>query len=91
MTSELMNADDFVVPEPDPSMNRRTASAMPKTHPRKRSKKPPPGLQRAGARLPIDEYTRRLWHRRWFVVAYSTMRRTRSASSAVSSAKPGSC
>ncbi len=53
-------------------MNRRTASAMPKTHPRKRSKKPPPGLQRAGARLPLDEYTRRLWERRWFVVAYST-------------------
>jgi teichoic acid transport system permease protein len=33
---------------------------------------PAPGLQRAGARLPIDEYTRRLWQRRWFVVAYST-------------------
>jgi teichoic acid transport system permease protein len=29
-------------------------------------------LQRAGARLPIDEYTRRLWERRWFVAAYST-------------------
>lgn len=35
------------------------------------SEAPAPGLQRAGARLPVDEYTRRLWHRRWFVVAYS--------------------
>jgi teichoic acid transport system permease protein len=33
---------------------------------------PAPGLQRAGARLPIDEYTRRLWQRRWFVWAYAT-------------------
>jgi teichoic acid transport system permease protein len=33
---------------------------------------PAPGLQRAGARLPVAEYTRRLWHRRWFVAAYST-------------------
>ncbi|QDP96557.1 ABC transporter permease [Microlunatus elymi] len=33
---------------------------------------PAPGLQRAGARLPIGEYTRRLWQRRWFVVAYAT-------------------
>ena len=33
---------------------------------------PAPGLQRAGARLPVDEYTRRLWERRWFVAAYST-------------------
>jgi teichoic acid transport system permease protein len=33
---------------------------------------PAPGLQRAGARLPIDEYTRRLWHRRWFVATYAT-------------------
>ena len=33
---------------------------------------PPPGLQRAGARLPVDEYTRRLWQRRWFVAAYSS-------------------
>jgi teichoic acid transport system permease protein len=32
---------------------------------------PAPGLQRAGARLPIEEYTRRLWQRRWFVVAYA--------------------
>jgi teichoic acid transport system permease protein len=32
---------------------------------------PYPGLQRAGARLPVDEYMRRLWERRWFVVAYS--------------------
>jgi teichoic acid transport system permease protein len=38
---------------------------------------PEAGLQRAGARLPVDEYTRRLWHRRYFVTAYS------SASSAV--------
>jgi teichoic acid transport system permease protein len=29
-------------------------------------------LQRAGARLPVDEYTRRLWQRRWFVAAYSS-------------------
>ena len=29
-------------------------------------------MTRAGARLPIDEYSRRLWHRRWFVVAYAT-------------------
>jgi teichoic acid transport system permease protein len=29
-------------------------------------------LQRAGARLPVDEYTRRLWERRWFVAAYSS-------------------
>lgn len=33
---------------------------------------PAPGLQRAGARLPIAEYTRRLWQRRWFVAAYAT-------------------
>ena len=33
---------------------------------------PAPGLQRAGARLPIDEYTKRLWNRRWFVAAYSS-------------------
>jgi teichoic acid transport system permease protein len=33
---------------------------------------PAPGLTRAGARLPIDEYSRRLWHRRWFVAAYAT-------------------
>lgn len=33
---------------------------------------PAPGLQRAGARVPVDEYVRRLWERRWFVVAYST-------------------
>lgn len=33
---------------------------------------PYPGLQRAGARLPVDEYTRRLWDRRWFVIAYSS-------------------
>jgi teichoic acid transport system permease protein len=33
---------------------------------------PAPGLQRAGARLPIEEYSRRLWQRRWFVVAYAT-------------------
>lgn len=32
---------------------------------------PDPGLQRAGARLPIDEYSRRLWDRRWFVAAYA--------------------
>src|ERR1700712_4761072 len=44
----------------------------PKTPP-----KPPKGMQRAGARLPVDDYTRRLWDRRWFVAAYS------SASSAV--------
>ena len=35
-------------------------------------KPPAPGLQRAGARLPVDEYTRRLWERRWFVAAYSS-------------------
>jgi len=33
---------------------------------------PAPGLQRAGARVPIDEYSRRLWDRRWFVAAYSS-------------------
>ena len=33
---------------------------------------PFPGLERAGARLPLAEYTRRLWERRWFAVAYST-------------------
>jgi teichoic acid transport system permease protein len=33
---------------------------------------PAPGLQRAGARLPVAEYTQRLWQRRWFVAAYST-------------------
>jgi teichoic acid transport system permease protein len=33
---------------------------------------PAPGLQRAGARLPINEYTDRLWNRRWFVAAYSS-------------------
>lgn len=36
------------------------------------SEAPAPGLQRAGARLPVEEYTRRLWQRRWFVVAYAT-------------------
>lgn len=36
------------------------------------SEPPAPGLQRAGARLPLGEYTRRLWHRRWFMVAYAT-------------------
>jgi teichoic acid transport system permease protein len=35
-------------------------------------KAPAPGLHRAGARLPVDEYSRRLWHRRWFVAAYAT-------------------
>jgi teichoic acid transport system permease protein len=33
---------------------------------------PAPGLHRAGARLPVDEYTRRLWERRYFVTAYSS-------------------
>jgi teichoic acid transport system permease protein len=33
---------------------------------------PAPGLQRAGARLPVDEYTRRLWQRRWFIEAYAS-------------------
>jgi teichoic acid transport system permease protein len=33
---------------------------------------PYPGLQRAGARLPVNEYTQRLWDRRWFVAAYSS-------------------
>jgi teichoic acid transport system permease protein len=33
---------------------------------------PVPGLQRAGARLPVDVYTQRLWERRWFVAAYSS-------------------
>jgi len=33
---------------------------------------PAPGLQRAGARLPIDEYTKRLWQRRHFVTAYAS-------------------
>jgi teichoic acid transport system permease protein len=33
---------------------------------------PAPGLQRAGARLPVEEYSRRLWQRRWFVIAYAT-------------------
>ena len=33
---------------------------------------PAPGLQRAGARLPIDDYTRRLWERRYFIGAYSS-------------------
>jgi teichoic acid transport system permease protein len=33
---------------------------------------PAPGLQRAGARLPVGEYVQRLWQRRWFVAAYST-------------------
>lgn len=32
---------------------------------------PAPGLHRAGARLPLDEYARRLWHRRYFVAAYA--------------------
>jgi teichoic acid transport system permease protein len=36
---------------------------------------PARGLKRAGARLPIDEYTRRLWERRWFVAAYSSASR----------------
>lgn len=36
------------------------------------SEAPAPGLQRAGARLPLGEYTRRLWQRRWFMVAYAT-------------------
>src|SRR5664279_5514013 len=33
---------------------------------------PAPGLQRAGARLPVGEYIQRLWDRRWFVAAYAT-------------------
>ncbi len=33
---------------------------------------PAKGLQRAGARLPIAEYTQRLWQRRHFVAAYSS-------------------
>ncbi|MGN6607006.1 MAG: ABC transporter permease [Jatrophihabitans sp.] len=33
---------------------------------------PYPGLERAGARLPIDEYTRRIWQRRWFTAAYAS-------------------
>jgi teichoic acid transport system permease protein len=33
---------------------------------------PYPGLQRAGARLPVDEYLRRLWQRRHFVAAYAS-------------------
>jgi teichoic acid transport system permease protein len=33
---------------------------------------PAPGLHRAGARLPIAEYSRRLWQRRWFVGAYAS-------------------
>lgn len=33
---------------------------------------PAPGLHRAGARLPVDEYSRRLWQRRWFIEAYAT-------------------
>ena len=33
---------------------------------------PAPGLQRAGARLPVVEYLRRLWQRRWFVAAYTS-------------------
>lgn len=33
---------------------------------------PAPGLQRAGARVPLGEYTKRLWQRRWFVIAYAT-------------------
>lgn len=33
---------------------------------------PAPGLRRAGARLPVDEYTRRLWERRWFIEAYAS-------------------
>ncbi len=36
------------------------------------SQPPAPGLQRAGARLPVDEYSRRFWERRWFVAAYSS-------------------
>lgn len=32
---------------------------------------PAPGLQRAGARLPIEEYSRRLWERRFFVITYA--------------------
>src|SRR5579875_1476239 len=33
---------------------------------------PAPGLHRAGARLPVAEYTQRLWFRRWFVAAYAS-------------------
>jgi teichoic acid transport system permease protein len=36
------------------------------------SKAPAPGMKRAGARLPVDDYTRALWERRWFVAAYSS-------------------
>lgn len=38
------------------------------THP----EPPAPGLQRAGARLPIEEYTQRLWQRRHFVTEYAS-------------------
>jgi teichoic acid transport system permease protein len=37
-----------------------------------RPEAPAPGLKRAGARLPVDEYTQRLWERRYFVTAYSS-------------------
>ena len=45
---------------------------MPTGRRRGRSRGSRPGLQRAGARLPVDEYTRRLWERRYFVTAYSS-------------------
>lgn len=32
---------------------------------------PYPGMHRAGARLPLDEYGRRLWERRYFILTYS--------------------
>jgi len=32
---------------------------------------PYPGMRRAGARLPLDEYARRLWERRYFILTYS--------------------
>ncbi|WP_375481996.1 ABC transporter permease [uncultured Jatrophihabitans sp.] len=36
---------------------------------------PVPGLQRAGARLPVVEYLQRLWQRRWFIAAYTSASR----------------
>ncbi|MBE7188093.1 ABC transporter permease [Jatrophihabitans endophyticus] len=52
---------------------RKPRTPHPQQAPKNRRREAPaPGLRRAGARLPIDEYTRRLWERRHFISAYAS-------------------
>ena len=56
----------------DPAALHARAAHPPGERPMTYSEAPAPGLQRAGARLPLPEYARRLYHRRYFVAAYSS-------------------